>query len=127
MKNPGVLAMILVCCICVSFIGGFFLGRNFNHSEVQISINNENNSNANNSNVNNAQSDSDENAGKININTATAAELELLPGIGETLAGRIIAYREEHGAFGSVSELINVSGIGEGKLEAILDYVTIGD
>ncbi len=62
----------------------------------------------------------------ININTATAEDLVTLPGIGEVLAGRIIAYREANGPFLSTEELILVSGIGEKKLAAIMDLITVG-
>lgn len=61
--------------------------------------------------------------GKININSAGTEELETLSGIGEALAGRIIAYREENGPFVSIEEITKVSGISEKKLEAIRDYI----
>jgi competence protein ComEA len=61
----------------------------------------------------------------VNLNTATPEELETLPGIGEVLAGAIVAYREEHGPFTSVDQLIDVSGIGEVTLEEIRDLVTV--
>jgi competence protein ComEA len=60
---------------------------------------------------------------KINLNTATLAELDSLPGIGPVLAQRIIDYREEHGPFQSVDELLNVKGIGSELLEKIRDLV----
>lgn len=63
----------------------------------------------------------------MNINTASAEELALLPGIGEVLAGRIVAYREEHGAFVSIEELMDVKGIGEKRFEAIRDKITVED
>lgn len=61
----------------------------------------------------------------VNLNTATPEELETLPGIGEVLAGAIVAYRDEHGPFTSVDQLIDVSGIGEVTLEEIRDLVTV--
>ena len=61
----------------------------------------------------------------VDINSATVKELTTLDGIGESLAERIVKYREEHGAFLSVEELLNVSGIGESKLDAIRDMVCV--
>ena len=61
----------------------------------------------------------------LDLNTATEAELMELPGIGEVLAARITAYRAEHGPFQSVEELLEVSGIGESKLEALRGSVTV--
>ena len=67
-----------------------------------------------------------ENSGSLlNINTATAAELETLPGIGEVLAQRIVDYRTEHGPFSSADGLLEVSGIGDKKLEAIESLITV--
>ncbi|MGD2251481.1 MAG: ComEA family DNA-binding protein [Anaerolineales bacterium] len=63
--------------------------------------------------------------GLININTADAPELDLLPGIGPSLAQKIIEYRQTHGPFSCVDDLIRVSGIGPSKLEAIRDLVTV--
>lgn len=60
----------------------------------------------------------------IYINTATQAELETLPGVGPALAERIIAYREENGAFASLEDLDEVSGVGEAMLENIKDLVS---
>lgn len=61
----------------------------------------------------------------LDLNSATAEELTALPGIGEVLAGRIVAYREANGAFTSVEELLQVDGIGEKRFEAIRDYITL--
>ena len=65
-------------------------------------------------------------SGKLNINTATVAQLENLPGIGEKLAKAIVAYRKENGNFKSIGELTNVPGLGSGKLEEIVDLITVG-
>lgn len=61
----------------------------------------------------------------ININTSDISELTKLHGIGDVLASRIVDYRNEHGDFSSIEELINVKGIGENKLSAIIDEITI--
>ena len=63
--------------------------------------------------------------GPLDLNRATAQELTTLPGIGEVLAQRIVDYREAHGPFRSVDELIAVEGIGEGKLEKLRELVTV--
>ena len=64
-------------------------------------------------------------ADKININSASADELIQLPGIDEKIAEAIIAYREEYGEFGSIEEIMEVSGIGEGKFNNIKAYITV--
>lgn len=62
----------------------------------------------------------------INLNTATAAELEALDGIGPVLAGNIVDWRTANGAFSSVDDLLDVSGIGEQTLAGLRDQVTVG-
>ncbi len=64
-------------------------------------------------------------ARKVDLNTAAVEDLVRLPGIGEVLAGRIIAYREEHGRFTSVEGIVAVNGIGPKVLEEIRELVTI--
>lgn len=64
---------------------------------------------------------------KVNINTATIEELTALPGVGPTLAGRIVEYREKAGSFASVEEILNVKGIGEKNFEKIVEWLTVGD
>jgi len=63
--------------------------------------------------------------GLININTATQEGLESLPGIGPTLAKRVIQYREANGPFPNIEAIENVSGIGPGIFEKIRDLITI--
>ena len=63
----------------------------------------------------------------LDLNTASAEELTTLPGIGPELAGRIIAYREAHGGFETVEEIMEVSGIGEGKFAALEGRITVED
>jgi len=61
----------------------------------------------------------------IGINSAGPDDLAALPGIGEELAARIISYREEKGGFSSISELLEVRGIGEKKFAAISGLVSL--
>ena len=61
----------------------------------------------------------------INLNTATAEQLEAIPGIGPVLAQRIIEYRQMHGRFQSVDELLEVRGIGPKRLENMRPYVVV--
>ena len=64
---------------------------------------------------------------KVNINTAEIWLLEALPGIGETLAGRIMAYRGTNGPFRNTNELTNVKGISLSLYEQIKGLVTVGN
>lgn len=61
----------------------------------------------------------------ININTASCELLQKLPGIGQSKAQAIVEYREESGGFGSVEDLLYVSGIGEKTLENLKPYITV--
>ena len=65
-------------------------------------------------------------AGLININLATATDLEMLPGIGPTMAANIIAHREANGPFITIEAIMDVPGIGEGKFAAMKDLITVG-
>lgn len=64
---------------------------------------------------------------RLNVNLADAGELTELPGIGEVLAQRIIDYREEHGPFASMEELVQVSGVGERTLERLREFAAVSD
>lgn len=62
---------------------------------------------------------------KINLNTADELELQRLPGIGETRAADIVAYREANGPFETVEALDEVPGIGQGILDGLRDYAAV--
>ncbi len=61
----------------------------------------------------------------VDLNLATSVELEALPEVGPVTAAAIIAWREEHGGFSAVQELLEVSGIGEKTLAMIAPHVTV--
>jgi competence protein ComEA len=60
----------------------------------------------------------------VNINTASAEELDNLPGIGPTIAQRIVEYREANGSFQTIDDLMNVSGIGPSTFENIKELIS---
>ena len=70
-------------------------------------------------------SDDSEKTKLVNINTASKEELLSLSGVGESKAIGIIKYRTEHGAFKSIEEILNVSGIGNSIYEKIKDNITV--
>jgi len=63
--------------------------------------------------------------GSMSLNRADATQLQDLPGVGPVLAERIVSYREANGPFQTVDDLLDVPGIGEAKLAAIRDLVTV--
>ena len=67
----------------------------------------------------------DEKSNLVNINKATIQELDILPGIGEAIANKIINYREENGQFKSIDEIKNVNGIGDKKYEEIKSLISV--
>ena len=64
-------------------------------------------------------------AEKVSLNTGTVSELETLPGIGPSLAERILEFRNANGPFKRSEDLMNVPGIGESKYLQIKELVTV--
>jgi len=64
---------------------------------------------------------------KIDLNRAEAWLLEALPGIGKTLAQRIVAYRQQNGPFQNTNQLTKVEGIGTATYEQIKQLITVAD
>lgn len=63
--------------------------------------------------------------GKVDLNNATKEQLMTLPGVGESKAGLIIQYREEHGKFQTIEDVMNISGIKEGLFGKIKEYIKV--
>ena len=116
MKKPQwILIGITGAFLCILL--GFFIGRNTSHN--YINVNNSTQSQI--ESTTNTQKDD----GRLDINTASLQQLTLLPGIGETIAQRIIDYRTKHGRFQSIDELLQVNGIGEKKFEQMKPYIKV--
>ena len=121
MKNRTSTALLFASVLFLGFLLGFFVGRNFNRESVIISVPPQ---------MLTAPSapteTQDEIAFPININTADKDALLALPGIGDTLAFRILSYRRERGPFQSLYDLLKVDGITEDILTEIEDLIYIG-
>ena len=146
MKKQKIPILVLITCVFAAFVFGFFAGRNLNRTPVQIraispapeataSATEEALSETTDPEAEAASSqeasfdnsDADSVSFPLNINTATTAQLENLPGIGPVIAQRIVDYRDANGPYSAPSQLLNVSGIGQKRLDAIWDYITIGE
>ena len=73
----------------------------------------------------NAQSAGNTEDGLVNINTADVSQLMTLPGIGQTRAEAIEAYRRQHGNFRTIEEIMKVDGIKEGIFQKIREQITV--
>ena len=122
MKNARIQPLVILTCIFIGFVTGMFFSRTRSRTPVYI----QKIPAATVSPASPTVESVPAAPAIININTATAEQFQSLPGIGPVLAERIVAYRNANGMFESVGALMNVSGIGETKLEAIWDLVTIG-
>ncbi len=71
------------------------------------------------------ENEKEDSNGCININTATSEKLSTLNGIGKSTAEKIVKFREENCYFNSIEEIMNVSGIGESKFNAIKDNIEV--
>ena len=63
--------------------------------------------------------------GLVRVNVAAVHEIEQLPGVGPVLAARIVDHRDHHGPFTTVEDLLDVPGIGEGKLASLRESVLV--
>ena len=61
----------------------------------------------------------------VNINTANEVELQRIPGIGEIIASRIVAYRKQNGKYKTIEDIQNVSGVGTSKFQKIKQYICV--
>lgn len=134
MKKAAPWIMVGLTIAFAVFLLGFFVGRNFTNPgitmivvETQPSVTNTTIPESQKSTTAPAEEITEPALGnwKININNATLDELVILPGVGPVLAQRIIDYRVENGAFQTIEDLTNVSGIGEKTYQQLADFITV--
>ncbi len=113
-------ALITLLLIAVIVIGGIIIWQNYSPTHaIEITLTEETNASDGVSQLSQPQ--------KIDINRAEAWLLEALPGIGPSKAQAIIDYRQQHGGFSDITEIVNVAGIGRTTYENIKDLITVGD
>jgi len=121
MKKKANVVFFAVFALFLCFIAGLLVGRHSYSGNVLTG-----HSEAVDIPSPSGQTEPPEQIGKINLNTATVTLLQSLPNIGETLAKRIVEYREENGDFAAIEDLLQVKGIGQARLEEIRQYITVG-
>ncbi len=127
MKKAGAISLIAVTIAFIVFIVGMVIGRSFYKSDVSVQFLSDYTVAAEAQTYVKLPVSHYTDEGLLNINTATVDELDSLPGIGFTIATRIIKFREDNGPFASISELSQVEGIGSKKLLAISELITVED
>lgn len=127
MKNKVSVLLAVVTALFVGFTLGLFVGRNTGSSTVTLAVPAQMQTAPTTAATATAQTVPEETVSfPVNINTADVDTLTALPGIGQVLAERIVAYRRQNGSFRAIEEITKVEGIGEKKAEAILDLITVG-
>ena len=117
MKKP-IKILVGITCAFLCLLVGIFVGRNLTRSYIPVDQ-------AIGSQDVNTDGTTVNKDGRIDINTATMEQLQLLPGVGEVTAQRIIDYRTEHNGFTAIEELMEIKGIGEKTFEKMKQYVKV--
>lgn len=127
MKNKVSVLLAVVTALFVGFTLGLFVGRNTGSGTVTLAVSPQMQTAPTTAATAAAETVPEETVSfPVNINTADADTLTALPGIGQVLAERIVAYRRQNGSFRAIEEITKVEGIGEKKAEAILELITVG-
>lgn len=116
--KKGKLIILLLCAVSLSTVIGIFIGKNLKGNYAILPTN---------QNIQAPTSDDKAIDYRLDLNTATKVQLMELSGIGDTLAERIIEYRQTVDKFASIDDLLNIEGIGEKKLLEIEHMIKVGE
>lgn len=128
MRKPNISVLLVITVVFAAFTLGFFLGRNQYQDAISVTVSEKFLT------IPSAPMETEPQTAEtkkvitfpILLNHADKDELMALPGIGDVLADRILAYRLEHGEFSTIEELLNVEGLGQKRLEDIIELITLG-
>ena len=127
MNNKVSVLLAVVTALFVGFTLGLFVGRNTGSGTVTLAVSPQMQTAPTTAATAAAETVPEETVSfPVNINTANVDTLTALPGIGQVLAERIVAYRRQNGPFRVIEEITKVESIGEKKADAILDLITVG-
>lgn len=119
-KRVSMVLYVLLVLACM-FTLGYLVGKNHSSREIQVTVA------APVQTVQQPSGTSEEDTiDVIDLNTAGREQLETLPGIGEELADRIIAYRGQIGGFSNKQQIMEVEGIGEKKYAEMEKLIKVG-
>lgn len=129
MKKSAIAILLCLTLAFATFVAGFYVGRNYNHSSIQISgiLPNADPLSGSSTQQTGATTvpatlDAQTMAIMDAINAATLEELDQVPNIGRTYAENIINYRNSYGDFEKPEDLMHVDGIGEKRMNSIIEY-----
>ena len=121
MKNQNISVLFSITLLFIGFLLGFLVGRSHNPEPVLVSVP------AQMQTMPTVSETSEEEIEfPVDLNKATREELIALPGIGEKLTLRIMAYRRERGRFFALEDLLQIEGVTKKTLDKIRDFVYIG-
>ena len=126
MTKSSIWVILLPILLSIAIMLGMFLGRITAGHSIQLGKEDSSVSTSDRDDTNSTVRPTVSPDKMIDINTASVGKLATLPGIGTTLAKRIVEFREKNGPFQSVDELLMVSGIGEQKLLNMIELIYVG-
>ena len=125
-RKPNISILLILTLVFAAFVLGFSLGRGQNRSDIRVTVSQVSVTAPTETEHTDPLPSSPKAVFPICINTASQEEIAQLPGIGDTLAKRIVRYRRLHGRFSRPEDLLKVEGIGEKRLEEMIDLIVIG-